>query len=335
MHTAPNPNHALHARLDLARALRDLDLPIRACAMLACLERSDTHALADALDVAGGDHPVDDATMEEIGEALDLEIVRRGDNLYLAPDGAAWLAYDEGASFDLPELALDATDSDLLEELQIAGCYDPTDESYTVSWHAEIDLVNSSGRVVEIRLSAEITIQPDAPECADGHEHSWAAPFSVLGGIEDNPGVWGHGGGVILRRVCRHCGTYKVVDTWATNPSNGTPMESVTYEDADDDSLAWVLRLAARAALRDGTVMWRYSSGGELGSVSASLVFPLGGVDTEIAGAFASADDDEWDTSSDGCGIRIEGIDPDDAYWDLDGVDDARREVWGDDSNDE
>ena len=333
-YSTPDPIHQILAKIDLARDLRNLGLPIRACAMLACLDRSDPHAIADAIDVAGGDHPVDKTTMEAIGEALDLELVDRDGDLYIVPQGAAWHVWDEGGSFDLPELALSATDDDLLEELRIADCYDPTDESYSVYWHAETNLVTSCGRVIEIRLSAEITIEPEEPECADGHGHSWAAPFSLLGGLEENPGVCGHGGGVIIRRVCRHCGCYKVVDTGATNPSDGTPMESVTYEEANDDSRAWVLRCAARAALKNGTATWRYTSGGDFGSVSASLSFPFGGDDTEIAGAFLGADDDEWDLTSDGCGVRIDGLN---YYYDVDAdLDDpetARREVWGDDSD--
>lgn len=336
MHTTPDPIHQILARIDIARDLRDLGLPIRACAMLACMDRSDPDAIADAIDAAGGDHPVDKTTMEAIGEALDLEIVDRDGDLYIVPQGAAWHVWDDGGSFDLPELALSATDDDLLEELRIADCYDPTDESYAVFWNAEIDLVNSSGRVVEIRLSAEITIEPEEPECADGHEHSWAAPFTLLGGLEENPGVWGHGGGVIIRRVCRHCGTYKVTDTWATNPSDGTPMESVSYEDADDDSRAWVLRCAARAALKDGTAEWRYTQGDDYGHVCADLVFSFDGDDTVIAAAYLNADNDEWDLTSDGCGVRIDGLD---YYYDVDeDLDDpetARREVWGDDSDDD
>jgi hypothetical protein len=62
----------------------------------------------------------------------------------------------------------------------------------------------------------------------------------VVGGHRDNPGVFGHDGGVIIREVCRHCAAYRVTDTWAQNPATGEQgLESVTYEEADEDSRAW------------------------------------------------------------------------------------------------
>lgn len=86
-----------------------------------------------------------------------------------------------------------------------------------------------------------VTLDPDVPTCADGHDHDWQSPYSVVGGIENNPGVWGHGGGVIIREVCAHCGTYRVTDTWAQRMDTGEQgLTSVAYESADDQSLAWI-----------------------------------------------------------------------------------------------
>ncbi len=85
------------------------------------------------------------------------------------------------------------------------------------------------------------TFEPSEPDCERGQEHDWKAPHSVVGGIKDNPGVHGHGGGVIIREVCAHCGAYKVIDTWAQDMSNGQEgLHSVAYEDADEISLAWI-----------------------------------------------------------------------------------------------
>lgn len=90
------------------------------------------------------------------------------------------------------------------------------------------------------------TFEPPEPDCAGGDEHDWQAPISVLGGVRENPGVWGHGGGVIIREVCANCGVYKETDTWAQNPDTGEQgLESVKYEPADELSLAWVEELAA------------------------------------------------------------------------------------------
>lgn len=85
-----------------------------------------------------------------------------------------------------------------------------------------------------------VTREPDECGCS-GDEHDWRSPLSVVGGIAENPGVWGNGGGVIITEVCRHCGCYRVTDTWAQRPDNGMQgLTSVEYRDPDDVSLAWV-----------------------------------------------------------------------------------------------
>lgn len=80
---------------------------------------------------------------------------------------------------------------------------------------------------------AERTYQmdEDEPECEEGKEHDWQCPPDIVGGIKENPGVWGHGGGIILKRCCMNCGCLQETDTWAQNPSNGTQGHTtVRYE---------------------------------------------------------------------------------------------------------
>lgn len=78
------------------------------------------------------------------------------------------------------------------------------------------------------------------PDCSSS-EHDWESPHEVVGGCEENPGVQGRGGGVIIREVCAHCGAYRITDTWAQDRDTGEQgLHSVDYEPADDDSLAWV-----------------------------------------------------------------------------------------------
>ncbi len=80
--------------------------------------------------------------------------------------------------------------------------------------------------------SDSVTLEPDAPYCADDHEHDWCSPHALVGGLEENPGVHGHGGGVIITEVCRHCGCKRVTDTWAQNPVTGEQgLRSVSYEE--------------------------------------------------------------------------------------------------------
>jgi hypothetical protein len=86
-----------------------------------------------------------------------------------------------------------------------------------------------------------ITIEATEPDCNDGEDHDWRSPHCVVGGIKENPGVWGNGGGVIITEVCALCGAYRITNTWAQRPDTGEQgLESVTYRDADEDSLTWV-----------------------------------------------------------------------------------------------
>lgn len=105
-------------------------------------------------------------------------------------------------------------------------------------------------RCDETGETASDTIQLDepAPDCIDGQDHDWQSPYEVLGGLRENPGVWGKGAGIIAREVCRHCGTYRVIDTWAQRRDTGEQgLETVTYEPSDDDSRAWVRAQADEA----------------------------------------------------------------------------------------
>ena len=50
--------------------------------------------------------------------------------------------------------------------------------------------------------------------------------------MAEDPGVHGHGGGVLITEVCRHCGCKRTTDTWAQNPETGVDgLRSVSYEE--------------------------------------------------------------------------------------------------------
>jgi len=114
-------------------------------------------------------------------------------------------------------------------------------------------VADDDGALEEVRVDYEshtITIEPEEPSCRAGHDHEWCSPYEVLGGLRENPGCWGHGGGVIVREVCRHCGVYRVTDTWAQDPDTGEQgLTGVSYEEADDDSLRWVASQRVEDAL--------------------------------------------------------------------------------------
>ncbi len=79
------------------------------------------------------------------------------------------------------------------------------------------------------REKSAVQLDPDEPECA-GSEHMWESP-EWLGGLKENPGVWGHGGGVLITKACTRCGCGKHINTWAQRPDTGEQgFESVRYE---------------------------------------------------------------------------------------------------------
>lgn len=79
--------------------------------------------------------------------------------------------------------------------------------------------------------SSKVQVDPPEPKCKAGEEHDWCSPHAVVGGLEENPGVWGHGGGVIINECCSKCGCKRVTDTWAQDRETGEQgLESVAYE---------------------------------------------------------------------------------------------------------
>lgn len=113
------------------------------------------------------------------------------------------------------------------------------DRSQTIWLSAEVVQLKADGEYADTLGSVYVTLMPDVPACTE-EAHLWCAPYSLLGGLKDNPGVWGNGGGIRSKEVCQHCGRYRLTDTWATNPCDGTQGHtSVEYLPADEDSLEW------------------------------------------------------------------------------------------------
>lgn len=124
------------------------------------------------------------------------------------------------------------------------------DRSKTVWIDVYVTPIGDDGEAInDERERITIALDAEEPECKDGEEHEWRSPYSVVGGLEENPGVYGHGGGVIITEVCAHCGRYRVTDTWAQNRNTGEQgLESVEYRDADEASSAWLDRRLRSAA---------------------------------------------------------------------------------------
>lgn len=67
-----------------------------------------------------------------------------------------------------------------------------------------------------------------APKCASGGRHKWTREHAIVGGLRENPGVHGHGGGVVIYEACARCGCARITDTW--DERRNQRRRTVTYE---------------------------------------------------------------------------------------------------------
>ena len=130
-----------------------------------------------------------------------------------------------GASEAIEAVSLDEA-REMAEDWLRDGMWDTSEG--TVYVHGRLLWTDADGE--EQDEAVDVTIQPTEPACSVG-EHDWQSPHAIVGGLEENPGVWGHGGGVVIHEVCMRCGCERVTDTWAQDPSNGKQgLRSVSYE---------------------------------------------------------------------------------------------------------
>lgn len=103
------------------------------------------------------------------------------------------------------------------------------EQDRTVWEDVRIEWIDEDGDECE-DVVRNIAIDPPEPKCVRGKEHDWQRPYSIVGGLKENPGVWGSGGGVKGVEVCVHCGCAKHWDSWAQRPDNGVQgLDSVRY----------------------------------------------------------------------------------------------------------
>lgn len=156
----------------------------------------------------------------------------RDDCLILAPGHYTVMTSDSG-----DEVSIEATTAREAAEEYVDGG-DWAGESTTwITVTTWVDALDHNGERVRLdEREYTITIPAEVPDCVEGHDHHWASPYSIVGGGEENPGVFGHGGGVVIVEVCRHCGLRRHTDTWATDPATGEQgLRSVEYERPDED----------------------------------------------------------------------------------------------------
>lgn len=76
-----------------------------------------------------------------------------------------------------------------------------------------------------------VALNPYEPPCDGAAEHQWTSPNW---GLAENPGVVGHGGGVIVEEICSTCGLHRHTDTWAQDTETGEQgFTSITYTRGD------------------------------------------------------------------------------------------------------
>lgn len=165
-------------------------------------------------------------TPEQLAQHIGCELTDEGvlvleDCPMYANDGYAEIEYDS-----------DTTAEAAAEDYVSSGSWGDIEETSWVNVHTYRKGVNDHGEVVQVdRDSHKIELSPPEPDCIDGEEHNWKSPFSILGGLRENPGVWGNGGGVIIKECCMTCGCERTTNTWAQDMSDGQQgLTSVSYE---------------------------------------------------------------------------------------------------------
>lgn len=80
----------------------------------------------------------------------------------------------------------------------------------------------------------------------DDEGHVWRQPYSVVGGIKENPGEWGGSGTKTSSlKVCRLCGCYRGESDAGSQRNSGQARAVVTIRDRDEASEAWLKRTHA------------------------------------------------------------------------------------------
>ena len=83
----------------------------------------------------------------------------------------------------------------------------------------------------EDRERVKVAIEPDEPACTSETGHDWRRPVAIVGGIDENPGCFGQGGGIVQLDCCMECGCRRRWTNWGQDMSDGTQgLEATSYE---------------------------------------------------------------------------------------------------------
>lgn len=229
--TAADPSPITRA-LALAREAMRQGATRSLAARIATIDPSDPEQIADAV-------------ADEEDTQLALVILAATHGLATREEGvvpwlAEWTASD-GCSQWPAGADYQADEDDLADDID-PDAWRSADDTETewidVRWW--LPCVRWDGVVGTVHYDRTFAIEPEVPgDC----EHEWCSPHSVVGGCEQNPGVWAAvgGPGVEITEVCRHCGMYRVTETDAQSHHDGQYRGvRVSYRQADEDSLAWI-----------------------------------------------------------------------------------------------
>lgn len=125
-----------------------------------------------------------------------------------------------------------------------------------------------------------VTVALDQPEprCVSPDGHDWRSPHWLVGGLEENPGVWGKDGmGVLINEACLRCGCLRRTDTGAQRHDTGARgFREVTYDPAHYDVPAWdrqitaeEIAVAAEAGACDEALEWLAADSRTVGELHA------------------------------------------------------------------
>lgn len=181
-------------------------------------------------------------TPEEVAKELNLEL---RDDAVMLP---GWFADDGNAEVYFPEAK---TGKEAAEEYVSDGSWGESDESVAIrvsTWRIGFIVDNN---IVENTSFDEdshlIVLHPEEPECkaSEDNEHWWISPYELVGGIKENPGVWGTGGcGIRSVEVCGYCGMAKIYQTASQGYDTEYDHNSIYYSNNEADGAVTVEDLA-------------------------------------------------------------------------------------------
>ena len=130
---------------------------------------------------------------------------------------------------------------------RIRACFVwPTESRKTTFLDTELVAKNERGETIE-EEKIEVRFDPPLPCEGDASRGKcrWDNPHELLGGLEENPGVRGHGGGAAIMEVCRTCGSYRETLTHDQDTGSSDEWEKTTrYLPPDGRSLEWSSRMS-------------------------------------------------------------------------------------------